>query len=191
MDGMTVSTRSSKQTLDNRFRESVVDYPQTLIFLAGYSLDFLVSSTRFLPMRSLLLIGYGSDWSHRLLFNRCGGDPIWQWGSSVGCEHSKCNSLWPGTLLPVYGMTGCGGGCRAKELVGKRKRILLRRLNLHHEALDIAAIPADFCTESTGSSLLHCPVSDLVEPDFLFCHWILCIVPMHPKRKDLEPVGSW
>lgn len=94
-------------------------------------------------------------------------------------------------LLPVHGMTGRGGGCRAKELVGKRKRILLRRLNLHHETLDIAAIPANFCAESTRPSVLHCPVSDLVEFDFLSCHWILCIVPMHTKRKDLEPVGSW
>ena len=109
----------------------------------------------------------------------------------MGRERSKCNSFWPGMLLPVYGMIGCGGGCWAKKLVGKRKRILLRRLNLHHEALDIAAISADFCTESTGPSLLHCPVSDLVEPDLLYCHWILCTVPMHTKRKDLEPVGSW
>ena len=107
----------------------------------------------------------------------------------MGCERSRCNALWPGMMLPVYCMTGCGE-CRAKELVGKRKRILLRRLNLHHEALDTAAISADFCTESTGPSLLHCAVSDLVEPDFLSCHWILCIVSMHTERKDLEPVGS-
>lgn len=94
-------------------------------------------------------------------------------------------------LPPVPDTTGPGGGRRAKELVGQRKRSLLRLFNLHHEALDIAAIRADFRAEPTRPSVLHCPVSDLVEPDFLSYHWILCIVPMHTKGKNLEPVDSW
>lgn len=94
-------------------------------------------------------------------------------------------------LPPVPGTTGRGGGRRAKELVGQRRRSLLHLLDLHHEALDIAAIPADFRAEPTRPSLLLCPVSDLVEPDFLSYHWIFCIVPMHTKGKNLEPVDPW
>lgn len=94
-------------------------------------------------------------------------------------------------MLPVHDTTGHGGGRRAKELDCQRKRSLLLLLDLHHEALDIATIPADFCAESTRPNLLHCPVSDLVEPDFLSCHRIRGIVPMLTKRKDLESVGSW
>lgn len=140
-------------------------------------------------MRLQKLIDCGPVGSHRLLRGRCGGHAVWQWGSSVRRQRSRCYPVWQG-MLPVYGQTGPGRGHRAEELVGQRERSLLHRLDLHHEALHIASISADFCTEPTRPSVLHCSVSDLGEPDRLPDHWILCIVPMLPKRKHLEPVGS-
>lgn len=81
-------------------------------------------------------------------------------------------------------------GCRAKELVGRCIGCLLFLLDLHREALDIAAVPEHFRAGSTRSTVLHYPLSDLDELDCLPGHGILCIVPMHSKRKDLGPASS-
>lgn len=128
---------------------------------------------------------------HRLLRSRCGGNSVWQWGSSVGRKCSRCNSIWQGMLPPVPGTTGDGESCRAKELVGQCRRSLLRLYNLHHEALHLAAVPAHFRAEPARPSVLHCPLSDLDEPDCLPDHCLFSTVPMHSKRKHLGPASSW
>ena len=133
-------------------------------------------------MDQLGLIGYCGVGAAGIQY----GNGVHQWDVNVpdAIEFAKvcCHQF--------HRTTGPGRGRKAKELVGQRERGLLHLLDLYHEALHLATIPAHFRAESKRPGVLHRPVPDLGEPDRLSCVWVRRIVPMLAARTDLESLGS-